>query len=203
MWEYRVSWSARPPSWWAVAWTNGTRGRGRAVLAPETRVDTYWIVEGRRDLGVKLRGAQASLEIKVRYEQRDGWELWEKVFFQRWTPLESVRCAALLQVEPTFSADAADPVDGVRRLLARSDLTWREHAVHKTRLQADAHSLLANAAPSIDRNCLAELVEFRLDERPDPAWSLCFESAAPARITHNDTDSEAGLVCGYPEWLSR
>jgi len=33
MWEYRVSWTNRPPSWWTLAWKNGTRAR----LTPETR----------------------------------------------------------------------------------------------------------------------------------------------------------------------
>ena len=200
MWEYRVSWTNRPPSWWTLAWKNGTRAR----LTPETRVDTYWIIDGRHDLGIKLRGGQTSLEIKVRYERRDGWELWEKVIFQAWTPLESVRCAALLQTEPTFAADGDDPRHGVRQLLGRAGLTWREHPVRKTRLQADAQALLTNIpGVSVSRNCLAELVEFRVEQSQDPAWSLCFESAAAARITHNDTASGTGLVCGYPELLSR
>ena len=202
MWEYRISWTNRP-SWWEPAWTSATRGPGGACLASESRVDTYWIIGGRDDLGIKLRGAQTSLEIKIRYERRDGWELWEKVFFQVWTPLESVRCAALLQVEPTFAADGADPVHGVRRLLAHSGLTWRERAVRKTRLQADAHALLANVtAPSIVRNCLAELVEFRVEPNPDPVWSLCFESAAPSPITH-DNGASGTIVAGYPELLAR
>src|SRR6187549_3688640 len=89
MWEYRVSWTNRP-SWWDLAWNNPTR------LARERRVDTYWIVDGRPDLGIKLRGVQAPLEIKVRYQRNAGWELWEKVIVQTWSPLESVRSAALL-----------------------------------------------------------------------------------------------------------
>jgi hypothetical protein len=175
----------------------------RTRFAPETRVDTYWIIDGRHDLGIKLRGAQSSLEIKVRYERSDEWELWEKVIFQAWTRLDSVRCAALLQTEPAFAADAVDPAQGLRTLLARAGLTWREHAVHKTRLQADARALLTDVPTlSVNRNCLAELVEFRVDRRQDPAWSLCFESAAPAPVTHKNTDG-TGLVCGYPELLSR
>jgi hypothetical protein len=201
MWEYRVSWMDRPPSWWNVAWRNGARGDER--LAVEERVDTYWIVDGRPDLGIKLR-ARTWLEIKVRYEQSDGWELWEKVIFQSWTPLESVRCAALLQMKPTFAADATDPIEGVRQLLGGAGLTWREHAVHKTRLQADARALLKNlTALSINRNCLAELVEFRVGQREDPVWSLCFEWATPLLITHTETDSGPGIVCGYPELLAR
>src|SRR2546423_244732 len=188
MWEYRVSWSDSPPSWWNLAWTNGTRALDRVRLAPETRVDTYWIIDGRADLGVKLRGGQTSLEIKVRYGQSDGWELWEKVIVQAWTPLESVRCAALLRTEPTFAAETPDPVKGIQQLLARAGVTWREHAVRKTRLQADAGALLTNvAAPTIERNCLAELVELRVEPNK-PAWSLCFESAAPAAITDQHPD---------------
>ena len=171
-------------------------------LAPETRVDTYWIIDRRADLGVKLRGGQTSLEIKVRYEQSDGWELWEKVIVQAWTPLESVRCASLLRTEPAFAAEAPDPVKGIQQLLARAGVTWREHAVRKTRLQADAGALLRNvAAPTIERNCLAELVELRVEPNK-PAWSLCFESAAPAAVAHQHTDGTL-LVCGYPELLSR
>src|SRR2546430_8936349 len=129
MWEYRVSWTNRPPSWWTLAWKNGTRAR----LTPETRVDTFGVINGRHDLGIKLRGGQTSLEIKVRYQRRDGWELWEKVIFQAWTPLESVRCAALLQTEPTFAADGDDPRHGVRQLLGRAGLTWRGHPGRKAR----------------------------------------------------------------------
>ena len=201
MWEYRVSWTDRPPSWWNVAWRNGARGDER--LAAEERVDTYLIVDGRPDLGIKRR-ARTSLEIKVRYEQSDGWELWEKVIFESWTPLEAVRGAALLQTRPTFAAEATDPVAGVQQLLAAAGLTWRDEAVHKTRLQADARRLLKNlTALSIDRNCLAELVQFRVGQRPDPVWSLCFEWATPLLITHHDTDIATGIVGGYPELLAR
>jgi hypothetical protein len=204
--EYRVSWTDRPPSWWNLAWTNGTRvrARGSERPAPEARVDTYWIIDGRTDLGIKLRGGQTSVEIKVRYERNDGWELWEKVIFQAWTPLESVRCAALLKTDPMVSAEAAVPAQGVQRLLAGAGWTSREHTVRKTRLQADAHALLTNVrAVSINHNCLAEIVELRVEQRHDPTWSLCFESAAPARVEHNDGGSGTGLVCGYPELLSR
>jgi hypothetical protein len=200
MWEYRVSWMESPPSWWHLAWANGTRAR----LVPEARIDTYWIIDARPDVGIKLRGEQTSLEIKVRYEHHDGWELWEKTIFQTWTPLESVRCAALLQTEPAFAADATDPRQGVQQLLADAGLNWREHPVRKTRLQADARALLKDVASlSIDRNCLAELVECRVPQRQAPVRSLCFEWAAPVSITQAGTDSASGLVCGYPELLAR
>jgi hypothetical protein len=199
MWEYRVSWTDRPPSWWNAAWKNGARGGAR--LAVEERIDTYWIVNGRPDLGVKLR-ARSALEIKVRYEQSDGWELWEKVIFQAWTDLEAVRCAALLQAAPPFTAGTSDPVEGMQQLLGGAGLAWRERAVHKTRLQADARGLLKNlTALSINRNCLAELVEFRLGAHEHPVWSLCLEWATPLVITHHD--DAAGIVCGYPELLAR
>jgi hypothetical protein len=199
MWEYRVSWTNRPPSWWDRAWRNGIGVR----LVPETRIDTYWIIDGRDDLGVKRRGAHSSLEIKVRHERSQEWELWEKVIFQVWTTLESVRCAALLQIDPACALEAANPVQGLRTLLASAGLAWREHAVHKTRLQADAHALLANVpALSVNRNCLAELVHFRIDQRPQSAWSVCFESAVPAAVTGNDP-GRTGFVGGYPELLSR
>jgi hypothetical protein len=196
MWEYRVCWTNRP-SWWDLAWNNPTR------LARERRVDTYWIVDGRPDLGIKLRGGQAPLEIKVRYQRNAGWELWEKVIVQTWSPLESVRSAALLQTQPMFAADSTEPARGFERLLTGAGLPWREHAVRKTRLQADARSLLTQVPTlSIGRNCLAELVEFQVDQRDERVWSLCFEWATPVPITHIHPDGDA-VVCGYPELLSR
>jgi hypothetical protein len=197
MWEYRVSWTNRP-SWWDLAWSNPRR------LAPERRVDTYWVVDRRPDLGIKLRGGEAPLEIKVRYQRNDGWELWEKVIVQTWSPLESVRSAALLQIQPKFAADSTGPARGFEGLLIDAGLSWREYVVRKTRIQADAKSLLTDVPTlSIGRNCLAELVEFQVDQRHQRVWSLCFEWATPVPIAHTHPDGDAAVVCGYPELLSR
>jgi hypothetical protein len=203
MWEYRVSWKSARPSWWDQAWTSGTRGLTAVGRRPEARLDTYWIIDGRSDVGIKRRGAKEHfLEIKVRYAQRNRWELWEKVFFQTWTRLESERCAALLQIEPAFDSKTMNPVDGMKALLTRAGLSWREQLVRKKRLQTSAHALLTGVPGlSIDHHCLGELVEFRVAERDEPVWSLCLETAEPAGITHSDAGT--AILGGYPELLSR
>ena len=201
MWEYRVSWRDSAPSWWDLAWTNGTRALDRVRLAPETRVDTYWIIDRRADLGVKLGhddAAELAFRLRAEYVGRRAW----RRPGLRHLPRRSRDRYLGRDAEAELAAEPPDPVKGIQQLLARAGVTWREHAVRKTRLQADAGALLRNvAAPTIERNCLAELVELRVEPNK-PAWSLCFESAAPAAVAHQHTDGTF-LVCGYPELLSR
>lgn len=55
--------------------------------------------------------------MKVMYDQMDGWELWEKVVFREWTPLEAVRFGVLLQTKPSFRAVTKNAAEGAKSVL--------------------------------------------------------------------------------------
>ena len=205
MWEYRLTWT-RKPSWWDGAWEHG-----RGVLAAngrevESRPDTYFVLPARADVGIKLRGQgdDGAFDIKVRYQARDGWELWEKNVIYSWNDLERTRVSALLGLGPPLGgAGAATPWSGVTRGLTEVGLIGPEVEVAKQRIQAAAGSLMKRVPDFAgDEHFLAELAEFRLPGRPDPVWSICLErmdptpSTAPLRL-------DDALVLGYPELLAR
>src|SRR5262249_46479663 len=158
MWEHRLIWTSAAPSWWDEAWMVAREALRRHAREPERRPDTYLVLADRPDIGLKLRGKDGELEVKVRHDVRDGWELWAKIPFFAWNDLEAARFAALLRREcPSGSIDAkAAPVDGVKALLGSVDVSWREITIGKTRMQARAADLApAFTAKGVEPSWLA------------------------------------------------
>ena len=203
MWEHRLIWTADAPSWWDEVWTAGAAALHRRERAAEDRPDTYLVLPDRPDVGLKLRGLDGELEIKVRHAARDGWELWEKVPFFEWNDFEAARFSVLLERElPAAPIDTrATPVDGVKTLLGAAGIPWREARLDKVRLQARAGDLVpALASDGIDPHWLAELVVF--DGAGPTARSICFETMAPeASLADSIPDAGRAICAGYPEFL--
>jgi hypothetical protein len=201
MWEYRVIWLAAPPPWWDETWTAARAALQRASRAPEDRPDTYLVLDDRPDVGVKLRGKD-ELEIKVRHDAREGWELWEKIPVYEWSDLEAARFTSLLQLDlPAGPIDAqAHPADGVRALLTGAGVTWREVVLDKTRMQARADALVPGlSSHGIEPAWLAELVEIR--GAGLTARSICFETMAPEAGVGALSGARGARNIGYPEFL--
>jgi len=201
MWEHRLIWTSDPPSWWDEVWSAAAETlRGRD---PETRPDTYLVLPDRPDVGLKLRGQKGDFEIKVRHAARDGWELWEKIPFFSWSDLEAARLAVLLERElPSAPIDpTAAPADGVKALLGRAQISWREVKIEKARMQARAGELVpAFASSGVEPGWLAELVVF--DGAGPTARSICFETMAPeASVARLIPEAGRASCAGYPEFL--
>lgn len=175
----------------------------RHAREPERRPDTYLVLADRPDIGLKLRGKDGELEVKVRHDVRDGWELWEKIPFFAWNDLEAARFAALLRREcPSGSIDAkAAPVDGVKALLGSVDVSWREITIGKTRMQARAADLApAFTAKGVEPSWLAEFAV--IEGASATARSVCFEAMAPeSGVAGALPDARAAKNVGYPEFL--
>ena len=201
MWEHRLIWAAGAPSWWDEVWTAAAAAlRGRA---PEDRPDTYLVLPDRPDVGLKLRGREGALEMKVRHAARDGWELWEKIPFFAWNDLEAARFAVLLERDlPAAPIDTAvTPAAGVKALLSRAQISWRETTVTKTRMQGRAGDLVPAWAPTgVAPEWLAEIVVF--DGAGPTARSICFETMAPeASVARLIPEAGRASCAGYPEFL--
>ena len=206
MWEQRWAWSSKP-SWWDGAWRRGLEvlsAQGRHV---ETRPDTYLVLAGRPDAGLKLRGGRDDdFDLKVRHRVSDGWELWEKVAYFKWDALEAVRLAAMLRVPlPDLRRlQAATPAQGVEVFLTAAGLAPSRAVVDKKRVQCQAADLLQSLpGMRFEPDCVTELVELRLPERTEPFFSLCIESMSPGPAVAEGSDHAATLRCGYPELLIR
>lgn len=203
MWEYRLIWDAAPPPWWDETWNGVVTTLQRQSRAPEDRSDTYLVIADRPDIGLKQRGKAGELELKVRHDARDGWELWEKIPFFTWNALESARFAALLQRELPHGPAGANvtPIDGVKALLSGGGVAWREAAVGKTRMQARAGDLVPGwSSNGVEPAWLAEIVE--ITGAGPTARSICFETMAPEEgIGGAVPGSTTALNQGYPEFL--
>ena len=141
-------------------------GYGRSL---EARPDTYLLIEGRPDVGLKLRGgAEEEFDIKAIHHRDRAWELWEKITFFRWNDLEAKRFAAILQRDLPLDdiAAATTPAQGARILLDAAAIESRLLTVAKRRMQARADELLPQfLGPTFSRSWLVELVEFRRRRR--------------------------------------
>jgi hypothetical protein len=102
---------------------------GRLALPPrlssggpssdETRADLYIIIDGRPDVGLKIRNVVAApkLELKLRYERHpDGAELWAKVLERR-LPVTADWTAVLLELL-ALDPRRASPIASAQDLLA-------------------------------------------------------------------------------------
>ena len=205
MWEFRLAWTT-PPAWWDGAWQGAEKlfsGLGRSG---EERPDAYFVLVGRTDVGLKLRGEKDDeFDVKVLHERRAGWELWEKVPFFRWNPLEEVRLAALLGIAPSPQAypPKTAPSQGAEQLLKSVGIDVRTVRVKKLRMQAAAAALLPSFAATVSPTWLAELVRIELPGRQDFVYSLCLESMEPIRGGIEPVPSAGALCAGYPELLLR
>jgi hypothetical protein len=202
MWENRLIWTAAAPPWWPDAWGNAIAALRRQRREAEDRPDTYLVLPDRADVGLKLRGQDGQLEVKVRHESTAGWELWEKIPFFEWNALEGARLAAILQRDlPQEGIDPdAEPVAGVKALLRAAAMPWREIEVGKQRMQARTGDLLPGLAASLDPAWLAEIVEIDVGGRT--SRSICFETMSPdGNVADALPDGTAGRNTGYPAFL--
>ena len=203
MWEYRIVWPGTRPAWWDEAWQRGevaVKGRGDKV---EERPDTYLVISGRTDAGLKLRDDK-DVEIKTLLFREGHWELWEKCPFKKWNSLEVVRFANMLRAGK-FRADTAQssPLKGVEEFLSRLNLSITRVRVEKRRIQATAAELLAGTpASNADPSWMAEFVEMTLPNKKTLV-SLCLETMMPQRPEIDSLITDGAVVCGYPELLAR
>ncbi len=206
MWEYRLIWPAASPPWWDAAWQRGEAVLRRYGRSLEARPDTYLLIEGRPDVGLKLRGgAEEEFDIKAIHHRDRAWELWEKITFFRWNDLEAKRFAAILQRDLPLDdiAAATTPAQGARILLDAAAIESRLLTVAKRRMQARADELLPQfLGPTFSRSWLVELVEFRAEGADSPVRSICIETMSPLP-GGEPLPPDGGLCAGYPEFLLR
>jgi hypothetical protein len=207
MWEYRLTWTSQPPAWWEKTWSHAVthlETHGQPIEDPN-RTDTYLVIPGRYDIGLKLRSGE-KFEAKVLHQRRDGWELWEKCIFFEWNALEYARLISFLR-----SSSSVETVDSHLSAAEGSELVLRDQhvltqkvEVKKTRVQATAAIVFKNV-PEVMFNptWLAEMVRIELPKRNDPIYSICFETMDPIRGGNNPGDSGGAICCGYPELLGR
>jgi hypothetical protein len=205
VWEYRLVWPRAKPPGWESAWQRGLttlKAQGREI---EKRPDTYLVLRGRLDAGLKLRGGgEDDFDVKVRHSRDGGWELWEKVAFLRWNALEAVRLTALLRVASPEGGHLEDatPGAGAQALLEAAGVARTRVIVRKERMQAAARELMAGwPGSATDLGWLAELVEITLPGRSQPVYSLCLEGLEPPPGAPDPLPLDGGLACGYPELL--
>ena len=171
-------------------------------LPLDGRADTYLVLPGRTDVGLKLRGGD-EFEAKVLHQRSGGWELWEKCAFFRWNSIEAARLAAMLRVAaPTAPVDGTlAPVKGAGALLRDRSMSNREVTTSKTRIQALA-SELVDDVPGLAAKpgWLTELVEITLPGKR-LVHSLCFETMDPLENGRDPIAPDGALRCGYPELL--
>jgi hypothetical protein len=189
MWEYRLIWAVAPPpwpvrqpEWWDPVWSAGEALLDRQGREPEERPDRYLVIDGRPDIGLKLRGgADGALELKVRHQRQHGWELWEKITFFEWNALEARRFAALVKVDPPVDAVASDstPAAGAKRFLASGPFDSFVTELHKRRMQASAGELVPDLGEAID--------------------PICFEAMSPSERA--PVEWRDAVCAGYPEFL--
>jgi hypothetical protein len=203
MWEHRLVWTSAPP-WWAAAWGKGVElltGQGRRV---EQRPDTYFVLLDRSDAGLKLRGGgDDDFDVKVRHDERDGWELWEKCPFFRWDALEALRLAVMLRV-PQPPGHVADIVSAPGRaaidFMTASGLAGRQLTIQKRRVQGSVVDVLpAWTEEARDAEAIAELAEISLPGPAAPLYSVCVEAMAPVDLS--PPPGPPARVCGYPQLL--
>lgn len=206
MWEYRLTWPGSKPPNWDALWRRGLdaiRAEGRDL---EARPDTYLVLLGRADAGLKLRGGnEDDFDVKVRHSRKGGWELWEKVAFPRWNTLEAVRLATLLQIAPPKArSEGPTPAQGVARFLDLAGVERREVTAQKERIQAAAGGLMTGwPGCRAEPGWLAELVQIQLPGRTSRLVSMCLEAFAPPADETDPLSDPTALRGGYPELLLR
>jgi hypothetical protein len=207
VWEYRLVWPRKRPSWWGTAWDGALRSAAAEGRSVEERPDTYLVLPGRVDAGLKLRGGQENdFDLKVLHDRVGGWELWEKCAWFRWNHLEVLRLAAMLQVPAPAPVPAQDvtPGKGAEAFLEAAGLQPRRVTVRKKRIQGPVAALLPDVRSTCaDPDWLAELVEMKLQDRRATVFSLCLEAMQPLRGGIAPVPGDGGLQCGYPEILDR
>jgi hypothetical protein len=205
MWEYRIVWPSSKPAWWDKAWKraeNALSERGEAV---ETRPDTYFVLHGRVDVGIKLR-SDTDLEVKSLHTRSGNWELWEKSPYFRWSAAEAARFANMLRLESSKGGHTGEsnPLKGAQEILSAAGIDSTKLQVGKKRIQNFAADLLAGVPGCVvDPFWLAEMVEIALPDRASPIMSVCLETFDPFRGGLAPFSEEGILKCGYPELLVR
>lgn len=205
MWEYRVVWPSNKPAWWDEVWKRAENALSERGGIVEDRPDTYFVLPGRVDVGIKLRG-DSQLEVKSLHTRSGNWELWEKSPFFIWNPAETARFANMLRLGPTKVGNASEstPLNGAQNILRQLEIEATQLQVRKKRIQNPAVELLAGVPGCVVAPLwLAEIVEIVLPDRPLPIRSLCLETFDPFRGGLEPLSEEAGLRCGYPELLVR
>jgi hypothetical protein len=205
MWEYRIVWPSAKPPWWDSAWKRGETALSHHNEGVETRPDTYFVLSGRVDVGIKLR-SDSDLEVKSLHTRSGNWELWEKSPYLHWSSAEAARFANMLRLESSKGGDTAEsnPLKGAQEILRGAGLESTRLQVHKKRIQNFAADLL-DGVPGfiVDPNWLAEMVEIVIPDRPSPVLSVCVETFDPSRGGLDPFSEEKTLKCGYPELLVR
>jgi hypothetical protein len=205
MWEYRIVWPSARPAWWDSAWKRGENALSRHGEGVETRPDTYFVLSGRVDVGIKLR-SDSDLEVKSLHTRSGNWELWEKSPYFQWSSAEAARFANMLRLESSKGGDTAEsnPLKGAQDILRAAGIETTRLQVHKKRIQNFAGDLL-DGVPGfiVDPYWLAEMVEIAMPNRPSPILSVCLETFDPSRGGLDPFSEEKILKCGYPELLVR
>src|SRR5262249_50090944 len=118
MWEYRIVWPSKKPNWWDNVWTRAESALAERGEAPESRPDTYFVLTGRVDVGIKLRG-DSELEVKSMHIRNGNWELWEKSAFFRWSNAEAARFTNMLRLESSkaMHGHESNPLKGAQEIL--------------------------------------------------------------------------------------
>jgi hypothetical protein len=204
MWEYRMVWPSAKPAWWDGAWKQGENALRRHGEAVEARPDTYFVLLGRVDVGIKLRSA-SDLEVKSLHTRSGNWELWEKSPYLKWSAAEAARFANMLRLESKGGDTAeSNPLKGAQELLRGAGIESTRLQVQKKRIQNFAADLLQSVPGFVvDPYWLAEMVEIELPNRQSPILSVCLETFDPFRGGLSPFPEEGILRCGYPELLVR
>jgi hypothetical protein len=205
MWEYRIVWPSTRPAWWDNVWQRAESVLSEKGEAVETRPDTYFVLPGRVDVGIKLR-SDANLEVKSLHTRSGNWELWEKSSYFRWTAAEAARFANMLRLESSKGGNTGEsnPLKGAQEILRQAGIQSTKVQVRKKRLQNFAAQLLAGVPGCVvDPFWLAEMVEIVLPDRQSPILSVCLETFDPFRGGRVPFSEEGILKCGYPELLVR
>jgi hypothetical protein len=205
MWEYRIVWPSARPAWWDSAWKRGENALSRHGEGVETRPDTYFVLSGRVDVGIKLR-SDSDLEVKSLHTRSGNWELWEKSPYFQWSSAEAARFSNMLRLESSKGGDTAEsnPLKGAQDILRAAGIETTRLQVHKKRIQNFAGDLLDGVPEFIvDPYWLAEMVEIVMPNRPSPILSVCLETFDPSRGGLDPFSEEKILKCGYPELLVR
>jgi hypothetical protein len=207
MWEYRLIWTASYPSWWETAWKRGEALLDRHGRKPEERTDTYFVIPGRTDVGLKLRGdAEEGVEVKVLHRTDGFWQLWEKVVFFQWNDLEATRLAAMLKRDASSNnvERSMQPAEGARKMLQAAALDPRLVRVRKTRMQGRAGELLPQFARRLlPRFWVAELVEITVARSEVQARSVCVETMSPMTARGEPFPGHDAACSSYPDFLLR
>jgi hypothetical protein len=205
MWEYRIVWPSRKPTWWDNVWKRAESSLTERGETAESRPDTYFVLPGRADVGIKLRGDN-ELEVKSMHTRNGNWELWEKSPFFKWSAAEAARFTNMLRLESSriVHTSESNPLKGVQEILRRVGIESTTLQARKKRMQNYAIELLDGVPECVvDPYWLAEMVEILLPGRPDPIMSMCLETFDPFRGGLEPCSAEGGLRCGYPELLVR